>query len=225
MRSSMQPYLLPLDHVMKVPLDFIFSKARAIENEATFSKAGFVTLFSQPTTYIKVAKHPLLPKFLVKVYLDSEQREKEGKPGWLWFVQRCVGAENIRRLIKKKKLQYFSVPQKWLYLLPVKSAFSHKNHPAILLVEDMDLTNFAETEDFWRNRVTHKHLDELYCIISHGFSSTYLLANIPYCRNGKLACVDTEHPKRKPNYKMACQYLSDEMRSYWEHLVRKGGKH
>lgn len=218
MQSMMQPYFLPLNHPLKNSLDIIFSNGRVTENQETFANAGFITLFTQPTSLITVARHPSLPGVLLKLYLDSETREKDGIPGWKWLVNRCKGAENVRKLIKRKKLKYFCVPDKWIYPLP--DTHSLAEHPVILIVTDMDLTSESDTKYAWKHLATTKHLDELFCILSHGFSSCYLATNIPYTKSGKFACIDTEHPKRKLSYNHVKAYLSPPMRAYWNELIK-----
>jgi hypothetical protein len=228
MRKKMKPYWFPLNHPLKPSLDLIFSQSRAIENELAFAHAGFVTLYAQPTSYIRVAKHHLLPGYLVKVYLDNEMRKKEGIPGWQWLVKRCKGAENIRNLIKKKKLKHFSVPDKWIYPLPPHPSPvlspGRSQQPVLLVVTDMNLASEEETRDVWKNKITTKHLDELFCILSHGYSSGFVVNNIPYTKSGKFACIDTEHPKRKLKYEQVKPYLSEAMQVYWDELVRSGGR-
>jgi hypothetical protein len=220
MRGMIRPYLLPLDHPMKGALDLIFSESRAIENEATFANAGFDTLFVRPATYIRVARHPLLPDHLLKVYLDNETRQKAGIPGWGWLLNRCKAAKSIRKLIKKKNLQHFSVPDKWLYPLP---ATRDSQHPVILIVTEMNLVGSWKTRKAWKN-ATQEHLDELFCILSHGYASTDLINNIPYTQEGKFACIDTEHPKRKLKYSHIRSHLSKPMQAYWDELVKRKGK-
>lgn len=220
MQSMMKPYFLPLNHPLKQSLDAIFLNGRVTENQETFANAGFITLFTQPTSLITVARHPLLPGVLLKLYLDSETREKDGIPGWKWLVNRCKGAENVRKLIQRKKLKYFSVPDKWIYPLPEGKTFESRRHPVVLIVTDMDLTSESDTKYAWKHLIQKKHLDELFCILSHGFSSCYLATNIPYSKSGKFACIDTEHPKRKLSYNHVKAYLSPPMRAYWNELIK-----
>jgi len=228
MRKMMRPYCIPLDHPLKASLDTIFSQSRAIENEPAFANAGFVTLFAQPISYLRIARHPLLPGYLLKVCLDNETRQKKGIPAWQWLVNRCKGAENIRKLIKEKKLRYFTVPDKWIYPLPVNPMPALPNgqsqQPVILVVKDMNIVSARQTRDIWKNKITTRHLDELYCILSHGYSSCFLVGNIPYCKNGKFACIDTEYPQRQLIYKKIKRYLSEDMNAYWDKLIKSGGK-
>ncbi len=225
MQAQIKPHLLPLQHVAKVTLDSIFKQSRATANEKSFSRSGFITLSIRPFSYAIIASHPDLPGYIIKAYLDSELRQKHSKPGWLWLVSRCEGAANVRQLIKAKKIRHFVVPDKWLYPLPIHPAPDHpkRRQPILLIATDMNLVSQEESEEAWKKKITHKHLDELYLILSHGFASSHLSWNIPYTKNGKFACVDTEHPKRTPHYKEVKNYLSDEMNSYWDKLVKTGG--
>lgn len=220
MQKEIKPYCLPEKHPLVKSLDDIFANARVIENEETFAAAGFKVLFSQPSSYIKVAKHPKIPGYLFKLYLDNETRKKDNLDGWKWLVKRCMGAENVRNLIKRKKLKYFTVPDKWLYPLPLLVPHHSTQQPLILIVQDMELVSGEETKQMWR-LAKKKQIDELFMILSHGFSSCYLAQNIPYSQKGKFACIDTEHPKRNLNYHHVEAYLSPPMKNYWKKLTKK----
>lgn len=227
-RKEMRPYLLPLNHPLQPILDQIFQGSRLIQNEASFASAGFMTLYHQPFSGIRVARHAAMPGYLVKLYLDSDPYEIKGKACWKRLLQRCIGAENIRKLIKRKNLVHFSVPDKWLYPTPIASLSltGHKGsmQPVILIVTDMDIVSTHESVQAWLYQITPQHLDELYCILSHGFASEFLCINIPYCKNGKFACIDTEEPKGHVDLEKVKNFLSPEMQVYWDELVRKGGK-
>ena len=221
-------YLLPSKHPLKPHLDAIFHSSRATQNREAMIAAGFSKLYPQPLPFMCVAFHPNLPGFLLKMYFDDETRMKDGIPGWTWLVQRCHGAQEIRKIIKKKNIKYFTVPDKYLYELPDEPApilLSGTQRQQVVLVEtDMDLVSHGETLDAWKNKITHKHLDELYCILCHGYGSAYVGANIPFTKNGMFACIDTEYPKRKLKYHQVKLFLSEPMSRYWDSLVKKGGK-
>jgi hypothetical protein len=221
-KNEIRPYCLPQKHNLNKILSSIFMNSRVTFNEETLSQSGFQTLFAQPISYIYVLRHQKLHGYLLKVYLDSETRLTEDRPGWKRLLNRCKGAENIRKLIERKKLKYFSVPDKWLYPIPSPS---HKTHeqPVLLVVTDMNLTSHQETLDAWQN-ISKRHLEELFCILSHGFSSNALSTNIPYSRSGKFACIDTEHPKRVVKYNHVKAFLTPQMREYWNKLIKSGGK-
>lgn len=227
MQQQIRPYLLPLEHPAKIHLDNIFANSGVLENESSFANAGFETLFAMPYSFIRVARHPDLPGYILKVYLDSEFRKKKNRPGWLSLTLRCVGAENIRNLINEKKFIYFSVPDKWIYPLPANPADQLKlsKQPVILIETDMNLVSKEETRDAWLNKITYAHLDELYCILSHGYGSSGLVRNVPYTKDGKFAFVDTERPRKTPKYAKARKNFSKEMQKYWDKLVKNGGKY
>lgn len=217
MKKEIKPHLLPADHPLKNTLDQIFSGPRVIENEIAFAEAGFETLQVRPGSFIVIARHPLLPGYLLKLYLDNETRQKDGVPGWKWLVNRCKGAENIRTLIRKKNLKHFIVPDKWLYPLPPDPK---GRHPIVLLVTAMNLVSQQQNKQAWLN-VTEEHLDELYSIISYGYASCDLFGNIQYTKEGKFACIDTEHPKRKLKLSRIRPHLSELMQTYWNKLIGK----
>lgn len=222
MKNRMRPYLLPLKHPLRSSLDAIFARSRVVANDTTLAQAGFNILYSQPYTHIRVASHPDLPGHLVKAHLDCDTQTRDGIPSWVWLTDRCIGAKLIRDLIKNKKIRHFSVPDKWLYT--ISSSAPEHIQLVILLVEDMQLVSRDETLEAWKTIITHHHLDELYCILSHGLSSGFIAGNIPYTRSGKFACIDTEFYDRKIKYSRVNKYLSDEMSQYWDELVRTGGR-
>lgn len=219
-KVRMRPYLLPKKHHLHSILNGIFSRSRVIFSDETLAQAGFRTLCTQPFSHIRVASHPQLSGYLVKVYLDCDNVTRKDRPGYEWLTDRCIGADLIRKLIKKKKMRHFTVPDKWLY--PVPSTAPEHVQPVILVVQDMHLVSKAETVHAWKTVITREHLDELYCILSHGLSSCFLEGNIPYTRNGTFSCIDTEYYDRKLKYHKVKPYLSDEMNLYWDELVRKG---
>lgn len=227
MRTIMRPYLLPLDHPARAALDAIFKQSRAIESPEAFAAAGFHTLFAQQKSFIRVASHRKLKGFLLKVYLDSEVRQRLNIPGWQWLATRCKSVEKIKRLIKRKNLRYFTTPEKALYPLPVDPApllvDGQTRQTVVLLVTDMHLVSHEESLRAWKEIATTRHLDELYCIMSHGHTSTYLAANIPYTKEGKFSCIDTENIGKRFKYEKCRDYFSEEMKLYWDQLIQTNG--
>lgn len=226
-RKSIKPYLLPKNHPAKIGLDEIFTTTRAIQNDDTFIQAGFNIIERTGRSFLLVASHPLLNGYLVKVALDSEFRQKNDKPSWLWFVRRCKGSETIAKIIAKKKITNFTVSKKWIYPLPINpsppSNTQYDRKIAILLVTDMNLVSHIENLDAWKTKITKKHLDELYVIISQGGSS-YRPDNIWYTKNGTFAFIDTEYPNADPDYGSVRPFLSSSMLTYWDKLIRHGSK-
>ena len=226
-RKKMGRYLLPLRHPMRKILDDLCLEMRVTADKGTFRHSGFITIANRPRSYIRVAKHSMMPGYLVKVYLDTVLNEKQHKPSWKWLVYRCIGAEKIRTIIKKRHMKYFVVASKWIYCFPPNPSpplsLLYTRHLALLLVTDMDLVQNKENLDAWKSKITEKHLDELYFIISRAKGSSYRPDNIAYTNQGKFAFIDTEYPSRGPDFERIRHYLNHEMRDYWDHLVKHGG--
>lgn len=226
-KEKMRPYLISHHHPMKAVLDSLFLNKRITLNHQTFHEAGFSILAARPRSYVLVAKHSLLSGYLVKAYLDSEQRKKKKKESWKWFVLRCQGAEKVRQVIEKYQLKYFVVANKWIYPLPAEpsppKSSRYTRHLAVLLVTDMDLAPDPLNYHAWYSLITKEHLDELYLIISRAKGSSYRPDNISYTNKKQFAFIDTEYPSTSPDFKSIRQYLSSDMKSYWDRIVRRGG--
>jgi hypothetical protein len=212
--EDIDSYLLAQEHPLYPVLDRLLASSEALISVKHLKKAGFSIIEQRPSTLV-LAKHPALPGYLIKVYLHSSIRTEEVK--WRNLVNRCKGAENIRRLIFKENIRYFTVPDKWLYIT--------KQQDLVLIATYMPILSKEESKYVWKNLVTKEQLEELYLIISHGYGSTLLPHNIPYMKSGSFACIDTEIPQRVPRYSHAKAHLSDKMGKYWDKLVAKGQNH
>lgn len=225
--KAIKPWILPENHPMKARLDAIFQRSRAIQDAESFAAAGFQTFKVQPRSFIRVARHPDLPGYVLKVYLDTELRKKKGKPGWSWFAKRCVGAKKIQDIIKKKQIKHFKVTHKWIYPIPLFSqTLSGPNYDPkaeILIAEDMNIVSNEKSIEAWKTVMTPAHLDELYLIIAFAGGHSYRPDNIPYSLDGKFAFIDTEYPDLKPDFKTSMMYFSPEMVQYWQKLIDQGG--
>lgn len=227
-RKEIEPYLLPSNHPVKPVLDQIFQASRVTLNSNSLKKAGFEILFSQPRSYIRVVSHPKLLGYLLKINLDSELRLKKDLPEWKWFIRRCEVAEIIQKVIKTKKLKYFKVPKKYIYVLPerpmppIDPKYARKY--VLLVVERMNLISSQENKMAWRTAVTKQHLEELYIILSHCPYMTLRLDNLVFTVEGKIAFIDTEWRFKFPNFFGFEDCLSTKMREYWNKIIRNGGK-
>ncbi len=222
-KEEMRKYILPKLHPLKPILDLIFLNNRATLNENTLTRAGFKMLFSQPRSYIKVARHPWLQGYLLKIMMDSELREKQGHPEWHWFMERCRGAKKIRKVINKHNITHFEVPKKWIYPLPLKPSppmdSEYTQKAVILIVEDMHIVDDKTNKRAWKEEITYQHLDELYIIISEAQGSSYRAENIPFTVRGTFAFIDTEYPNHKPDYRRIRKSLTCDKAHYWDSLV------
>ncbi|MFI0434606.1 MAG: hypothetical protein ACH350_02610 [Parachlamydiaceae bacterium] len=227
MIREMAPYLLPIRHHKRKILDSIFLEKRVTTNKTTFYDAGFRTIAKGPRSFILVAKHPKIPRYLVKAHLDTQLTKKYKKDSWEWLARRCEGARKIREIIRRRKIRFFTVPEKRIYCLPADPSppddANHTRHIAILLVTDMQLTSENENHHAWRNVMTQEHLNELYEIIVRAKGSSYRPDNIAYTIHRTFAFIDTEYPSKGPDFKSIRHFLNSEMRDYWEWLIRNGG--
>jgi hypothetical protein len=229
-KDKIRPFLIPENHPMTSKLDAIFLNTRATANEQTFRAAGFVAIGKRrPRSFILVAKHPSMPNYLLKIYLDNELREKRKKPSWEWLVQRCQSAGAIKKIIENKKIKHFTVPSKWIYTFPAKPSppigHSYTRHFALLLVDDMKLTSDKVNLAAWRNTITKEHLNELYYIISHAKGGSYRPDNICFTENNTFAFIDTEYPGHKPDFNSIKPFLRPDMLRYWNKLIKNKGHH
>lgn len=226
MQVTIAPYLLPLDHPMKATLDLIFSQARVTESETALTDAGFEIIAGpMKRSYIFVVRHPEIPGYVFKLYLDSEKRFRKEVPHWLSLARRCAGAFGIRKIIERENICHFLVPDKWLYIFPV---YPHSNEldpePILLMETDMEPENLEVSAHMWNTVITPQHLDELYAILRHGYGGSgalSLFGNVPFTKKGKFAFIDTEKPKAHLPLKYIRKYLSKDMEIYWDSLIHK----
>lgn len=227
-KNLIKPWLISSKHPLVPILNGIFQKQRAILDRESMEAAGFDILTPYVSrSFITVARHPLMPGYLMKAYLDNELRRKLDRSHWRWLVARCEGAKKLRNTIKGLKSRYFTAPQKWLYPLPAKPGPSsgdprYNRKYVVLIVEDMCILSQYDNEAAWKTRITPKHLDELYRIISLAGGGSYRPDNIPMTTSGKFAFIDTEYPDKKPNYGTIRRYLSSDMKEYWDQIVQQG---
>jgi hypothetical protein len=226
MRTHIAPYLLPLDHPMKPVLDAIFSQSRVVESEQSLVNAGFEWIAGpMPFSYIIVVRHPMVPGYVFKLYLDSEIRSRKEIPHLTWLARRCAGARGIKKIIERHNLRRFSVPDKWLYILPPHSFFTTLQSEAVVLIEtDMQPESHEVSKRMWQTAITRKHLDELYLILKEGYGGNgtiSLFCNVPFTKRGVFAFTDTEDPRQciEPKLKHVKKYISKEMQAYWDKLI------
>lgn len=218
MIEMMPPYLLPLDHPVKPILDMIFSRSRVVDNEQSIIDAGFSIITI--TNGMIVARHPLVPGLVFKMFRDSEPYGKYGMIGWECLTRRCIYAKEIKEFMNKNHLYCFKIPDKWLYLIPLNSGVTNQmNQPVVLLATDMEIESREVSRMKWKTEITPRHLDELYIILNAGYGSSSLVNNFPYTKHGTFAMIDLEKSRRKCDMKGIRKYLSSGMKNYWQSLI------
>lgn len=220
MKAEMNAHLLPENHPARPILDDIFSEGRVVRDEQSIRQAGFSIIDIRSRTSMVVARHPLVPGYIFKMYRDSVPNGREDMPGWECLILRCQNARKIREIINSRRLHYFTVPDKWLYILPLEANPIPKYHqPIILIATDMELVSPESTRFAWKTLAAPSHLDELAILFKEGYGTPALLENIPLTKHQKFAIIDTEHPKRKIKEKRVAKYFSKDMQRYWHHIT------
>lgn len=211
-----KPYELPGRSPLRKTLNAIFNDPNCMKNENAFKKAGFKTLFFRKKGSLRVASHPDLKGYLFKLYLEDEvgswMPERQNR-----LTQRCVSAAQIRKRIKKEKMKFFTVPDKWLYKVPKRNYY-------VLVVQDMKLTSRKKSEKAWKKKITVEHLHELYHILNDGYASLAITQNIAYTKKGTFACIDTEFGKRKFDMSRIMNKLSPSIRWTWDSILMEHDK-
>lgn len=219
-KRDLKPYLLPQDHPAKPILDKIFKKSRALTSLKTMMRAGFVNPKPRKFTHLIVTRHPDLPGYVIKAYLDA-QRFPKNKPEHHFWLLRIKGARMIEKTIHKYGWEnIFKVPKKWIYPLP------RRPHPLpdlpakhyILIEEDMEILNDKENRKEWESSAVSKELlSHLYKLLEKsGLHDCAKPDNIPFSKDGKIAFIDTQTFEEWPvAYNKLDEYLKPKMRNYW----------
>lgn len=216
------PYLLPDDHPVRPKLDRIFSASRVLLNIETMKKAGFINPVPRKYTKLIVTKHPDIKGYIIKAYLDAQRYYKD-KPEYYFWIKRASGAEAIREWIEEHYLNHvFKVPKKWIYALPAQPCPPNGYYPKnfILVEEDMNLDK--KNEEKWKsNLVAEELLIQVYSILSDlGLSDCAKPDNIPFCKDGRIAFIDTQSHHQWPvRYEKLTRYLSADMKKFWKRLT------
>ena len=167
-KSAVAPYLLPEDHVIRPLLEKIFTRSRVILNLETLEKAGFEQVMPRKFTSLIVTKHPQVPGYIFKIYLDA-QRYHKNTPEHEYWIMRIQGAERVRNFIQSNGWEMsFKVPHKWIYELPKtpKPSSDYQTKYYILVEEDMNLLSSSDNKKAWgSDQVTHELLDQFYRIL------------------------------------------------------------
>lgn len=219
-QNQLKPFLMNESHPIKRKLDRLFKKTRVTESPETFEKAGFGKPHLRKSTNIVIGKHKDFKGYIFKVYLDSQPKIAD----WDLWITRIKGAEAIQSCIRRHGFQHFSVPKKWIYLLPTNCTSKGPNpKTSILIVEDMNILDSKSNLQAFKTKITPKILRELYLIISEEcLIDSVFPDNIPFTNNGRIAFIDTEHfhCDLPIPYEKLTKHLSPYLQIIWSNLTK-----
>lgn len=217
--DDLAPYFLPENHPIKSKLDKIFTKKSVTRSSRTVLNAGFFNADQGKYSKTVVSAHFELNGYIVKMYLDSFTEINEGEK----FKERVVGARAIKACIREFNLQdVLKVPKKWIYPIPEFSDSGAAPKHFVLIAEDMRPFDTKKTLSRWKSKITTRQLDAVRIVLDVvGLPDCAYAFNIPFCRDGKLAFLDTEYNALWPvNYGRMDQYLKGDMLKYWIKITR-----
>lgn len=226
--EQVDPYLLPENHPAWAKLNRVFCKTRATQTPEHFKRAGFRRWRPGRWSRVAASANPEFPEYFIKAYCDSERGILYD---WKKWIHRIHGAETIRKCIKKNALRSnFKVPRKWIYPLPKHPSppdthyYVRKNF--ILICENMNIMDHDSNERMYKKEMTRELMNGLYIILQVcGLYDSVYVFNMPFCRDGKIAIIDTEYHHKWPvPFQKLEGKFSKTLRSYWKRLTYKGGK-
>lgn len=220
------PYLMPDDHPLKSKLDKLFSKNRVIQDQASMVKAGFVKKDPEPMTKVIVTRHKKMRGYIFKIYTDDHLSYYRNEPEYITWMLRARGARIMREEIKAQGWQaHFKAPKKWIYPLPPAplALTGHLQKNFILVEEEMDILPNRKSKEKWKDgTVTKAQLERLFYLITRtGLRGGCKYDNIPICRDGRMAFIDTQNNLKWPlPYERLYPVLTPDLRACWDELVK-----
>lgn len=226
--NEVRPYLLPDGHPAWPKLNKIFCKTRATQTPEHFKKAGFRRWRPGRWSRVAASSNPECAEYFIKAYCDNETGVIYD---WKKWIHRIRGAETIRECIKRNNIgRSFKVPHKWIYPLPKEPSppntryYVRKNF--VLVCENMRIQEHSTNERMYKHDITKELMNGLYTILQEcGLNDSVYVFNMPFCKDGKIAIIDTEYHHKWPvPFQKLTSYFPSSLRSYWQRLTFNGGK-
>lgn len=225
--NEVKPFLIEENHPAKKALDKIFKKYnfRIIQNDLNLLAAGFTAFGERHTSGMRVLMHKNLPNYVIKTYLD----EHLDKVDWMYCVYRVKGRNAIQEVIESRNCErLFVTPKKWIYKIesPHKPPSSLNEQHFLLVTEFIDILSREKNREKWKTVPNREVLWNLYHILQDtGAKDCNFVDNIPYCKDGRIAFIDTEATHLWPiNFNKLDHYLSPAMVQYWHQLIDTQGQ-
>lgn len=225
--EAAKPYLLAENHPIRPKLDRIFSKRRVMYSSGSFKASGFKRSHQGRVSHILASGHPHLEGFFVKGFPDTDLAITND---WKKLIHRIVGANCVRECIANHGWEKkFKVPQKWLYPLPSEPSPPESSKVLrktfVLIAEDMRILEHEKNNKLYKHKMDKKTIDMLFTILQEvGLYDSVYPFNVPFCKDGRLAFIDTEHHHRWPvAFHRFTKYFSKSAAQYWEKLIKEKG--
>lgn len=219
--KAIEPHILPEKHPLKRKLDRIFKESHTSLTSASLATAGFTKSTPRRVSECVVSTHSKMKGFYFKLYLDSCKEETDSL-----LIKRVLGAHRLRNTIDRLKYgSLFTVPKKWLYVLPSSSSqlegTAHKN--LLVIAEDMDIRNDVKNHTLWKDDrvMTRERLKALYTLMKQeGLSDSIYFFNVPFTKKGKMAFIDTEYTQDfSTQFATVLHYLGPKGQAIWKELM------
>ena len=195
-----RPPLPPLDYAR------LFSDPDMFESREALAHAGFTVKRRSSDEKIMVATHPAAPGYVFKKFADDvdcgDQRDN--------YRTRLRGADEIRALIDRHRLDRLVVVRKWIHELP--APFGKRGRcPELLIAERLDLLSKHESERRYR-AIDPTTLEQL-CRVLHAFSGfDSAIHNLLFTPSGQVAFFDTESWDGSPRpFDRVFKYLGEQL--------------
>lgn len=217
--KQINAYRIPEGHPAKQKLDQICSSARVFANLDAMRAAGFANAKPQHHTRIIVTRHPDLPGYVIKAYLDDQAYHSE-QPEYYYWLKRVEGSRRIQKTIDENNFGHLlKVPRKWIYQLPENPAAQEGTLAKhfILVEDDMNIVGRKKNIRMWRRCATEELLYALKVVmLKDRFHDCAKPANCPFSVDGRVALVDTQSfDKSHVKFFKLNKALSQPMQQFW----------
>jgi hypothetical protein len=217
--EKLSPYFLPRELPIRSKLDALFSQ-RVSQSSETMRAAGFKKPSRRPFSNMVISKHSKLKGYYIKLFTDDMSCPQE----WNKLMDRIRGAAAASKVIKKHHYEnYFKVPKKWIYPLPIQPEPSIRCQRKyfILVAEDMNIFKKKENYKRWEGSIMSlKRLEALFTVLKEaGLGDCNRAFNVPFCKDDKMAFIDTEVYGRHVNFDIMKKYLSTKMQDHLQLLI------
>lgn len=193
----------------------LFGNPEMFASVDAFRAAGFSVKKRSKADKVMVGSHPGVPGYMFKKFADNVSCADQGEN----YRARVAGAEAIRSLAEKYRLDRICVPHKWICELPTFAA--RGRCVEILVVERLSLVSIDESKSRYRS-IDAATLEQL-CRVLHAFRGfDFAVHNMRFTPAGQIAFFDTESWNKSPRpVKRVLKYLSEEFTKESRKIVRR----